>query len=165
MPMLLDIKAATHSYSTGGAKAGKLPKLPKGTFGAIAALGALDDGQGGSGTQNVPALGNKAAPKAKDKAGAEVGAQNQYRARFQLSEEETGQPLAKYAYKIKRASGDMISGFTDQEGWTLPAVSEISEPVELEVAQKEPVQAEPLYLAGGDLYMLELEYLNEQNQE
>jgi type VI secretion system secreted protein VgrG len=70
MPMLLDIKAATHSYSIGGAKAGKLPKLPKGTFGAIAALGALDDGQGGSGTQNVPALGNKAAPKAKDAADA-----------------------------------------------------------------------------------------------
>jgi hypothetical protein len=55
MPMLLDIKAATHSYSMGGAKAGKLPKLPKGTFGAIAALGLLDDGQNGP-QNNTPAL-------------------------------------------------------------------------------------------------------------
>jgi type VI secretion system secreted protein VgrG len=119
MPMLLDIKAATHSYSIGGAKAGKLPKLPKGTFGAIAALGVLDDGQGGSGPQNVPALGNKAVPKAKDKAGAESAeATDDYIGRYQLFKTDN-RPFEGYRYIINDSGGQMLKeGVTDKDGWT-----------------------------------------------
>jgi type VI secretion system secreted protein VgrG len=122
MPMLLDIKAATHSYSMGGAKAGKLPKLPKGTFGAIAALGLLDDGQGQGGAQNVPALVNKAAPKAKDKASAEspeaAEETDDYVGRYQLFKTDN-RPFEGYHYIIKDSGGQILKeGVTDKDGWT-----------------------------------------------
>jgi type VI secretion system secreted protein VgrG len=90
---------------------------------------------------------------------------NLYSARFHLSDQKTGQPLVQHAYRIKQASGRIISGFTDGEGWTLTAISPVSEAVELEVTEKTPVQTKTLYLAGSGSYELELEFLNEQKPE
>jgi hypothetical protein len=122
MPMLLDIKAATHSYSTGGAKAGKLPKLPKGTFGAIAALNL--DGEGIP-QNNTPArLGNKAKAKAKDDAASEKGAESpeaaeetdDYVGKYQLFKTDN-RPFEGYHYLVKDAGGETLKdNLTDEKG-------------------------------------------------
>ncbi|WP_244898991.1 type VI secretion system Vgr family protein [Chromobacterium violaceum] len=87
-----------------------------------------------------------------------------YSGRFQLQNQKTGEPLIGRAYAIKQAGGRTISGYTDQQGWTMTAMSRQPEGMNLQVLEKTPAKTETLHLAGGGPHELELEMRDDAQQ-
>ncbi|WP_253272412.1 type VI secretion system Vgr family protein [Chromobacterium subtsugae] len=87
-----------------------------------------------------------------------------YSGRFQLQNRKTGEPLIGRAYAIKQAGGRTISGYTDQQGWTMTAMSRQPEGMNLQVQEKAPAKTETLHLAGGGPHELELEMRDDAQQ-
>ncbi|QEL57875.1 type VI secretion system Vgr family protein [Chromobacterium paludis] len=87
-----------------------------------------------------------------------------YSGRFQLQDQKTGEPLIGRAYSIKQAGGRAISGYTDQQGWTMTAMSRQPEGMDLQVTEKAPEKTETLHLAGGSQHELGLEMRNDAQQ-
>ncbi|MBA8733548.1 type VI secretion system Vgr family protein [Chromobacterium violaceum] len=87
-----------------------------------------------------------------------------YSGRFQLQNQKTGEPLIGRAYAIKQAGGRTISGYTDQQGWTMTAMSRQPEGMNLQVQEKAPAKTETLHLAGGGPHELELEMRDDAQQ-
>ncbi|UTH75668.1 type VI secretion system Vgr family protein [Chromobacterium sp. IIBBL 290-4] len=87
-----------------------------------------------------------------------------YSGRFQLQNQKTGEPLIGRAYAIKQAGGRTISGYTDQQGWTMTAMSRQPEGMNLQVLEKAPAKTETLHLAGGGPHELELEMRDDAQQ-
>ncbi|WP_288448554.1 type VI secretion system Vgr family protein [Enterobacter roggenkampii] len=90
-----------------------------------------------------------------------TGTSHIYSAIYQLRDEQ-GNLLAGKPYKLTIPSGQTATGYTDEEGKTVPAYTRTQENVELHVVQKKPQPQETLWFIGdGSEQQMETE-LREQ---
>ncbi|QLV17113.1 type VI secretion system Vgr family protein [Enterobacter roggenkampii] len=90
-----------------------------------------------------------------------TGTSHIYSAIYQLRDEQ-GNLLAGKPYKLTIPSGQTATGYTDEEGKTVPVYTRTQENVELHVAQKKPQPQETLWFIGdGSEQQMETE-LREQ---
>ncbi|HBW40797.1 MAG TPA: type VI secretion system tip protein VgrG, partial [Leclercia adecarboxylata] len=89
------------------------------------------------------------------------GTSHIYSAIYQLQDEQ-GNLLAGKPYKLTTPSGQTATGYTDEEGKTVPVYTRTEENVELHVVQKKPQPQEILWFIGdGSEQLMETE-LREQ---
>ncbi|MBN4764141.1 type VI secretion system Vgr family protein [Enterobacter hormaechei] len=90
-----------------------------------------------------------------------TGTSHIYSAIYQLQDEQ-GNLLAGKPYKLTTPSGQTATGYTDEEGKTVPVYTRTQENVELHVVQKKPQPQETLWFIGdGSEQQMETE-LREQ---
>ncbi|MDX7036984.1 DUF2345 domain-containing protein, partial [Enterobacter roggenkampii] len=90
-----------------------------------------------------------------------TGTSHIYSAIYQLRDEQ-GNLLAGKPYKLTIPSGQTATGYTDEEGKTVPVYTRTQENVELHVVQKKPQPQETLWFIGdGSEQQMETE-LREQ---
>ncbi|MCP3815710.1 type VI secretion system tip protein VgrG, partial [Enterobacter hormaechei] len=90
-----------------------------------------------------------------------TGTSHIYSAIYQLQDEQ-GNLLAGKPYKLTTPSGQTATGYTDEEGKTMPVYTRTQENVELHVVQKKPQPQETLWFIGdGSEQQMETE-LREQ---
>ncbi|EPB4365847.1 type VI secretion system Vgr family protein [Enterobacter hormaechei] len=90
-----------------------------------------------------------------------TGTSHIYSAIYQLQDEQ-GNLLAGKPYKLTTPSGQTATGYTDEEGKTMPVYTRTQENVELHVMQKKPQPQETLWFIGdGSEQQMETE-LREQ---
>ncbi|MGC6387656.1 type VI secretion system Vgr family protein [Ewingella sp. S1.OA.A_B6] len=72
-----------------------------------------------------------------------------YSAIYQLQDEQ-GNILSGTPYSLKTSSGQTATGYSDDEGRTVPVYSRQPEDVKLHIVQEKPQQKETLWFVGGD---------------
>ncbi|WP_442801556.1 type VI secretion system Vgr family protein [Serratia rubidaea] len=78
-----------------------------------------------------------------------MGTSHIYSAVYQLRDEQ-GNILAGVPYHLKTASGQVATGYSDDEGWTVPVYTPEQEDVELHIVQSKPAPKETMWFIGDE---------------
>ncbi|QXH49931.1 type VI secretion system tip protein VgrG [Pseudomonas fakonensis] len=81
-------------------------------------------------------------------AGKVPEALQKHRARYQLLDEKTGEPLVGAAYVLVQPDGTRLAGYSDDKGYTFQAVTEGPADLNLLTQQLKPQPVEQLFRAG-----------------
>jgi type VI secretion system secreted protein VgrG len=76
-----------------------------------------------------------------------MGTAHTYSAIYLLTDEQ-GKILTGTPWRITTPSGQVATGFSDEQGFTLPIYTRAEEEAELHILQKKPQLQEPLWFIG-----------------